>query len=122
VDGRPRAHWSLEARLAGWVRRCDAGEELTIAPGVPHTVRANGGVRLRMEFSPALRSDHLLEEMFGCGARPRLPAFVPPPLRAWLEGLGFGAEIRYLWPRRVVGVLLATAVLSRAWRRSASVT
>jgi hypothetical protein len=68
----------------------------------------------------AFRSDRLLEEMFGCGRRPRLPALVPPPLRAWLESLGFGSEIRYLWPRRLVGALLAATVLSRAWRRSAS--
>jgi mannose-6-phosphate isomerase-like protein (cupin superfamily) len=115
----------LEGRFRLRLGRSDLergpGSEVVVPAGQPHTVRSTGGIgRLRAEFSPALRTDDLLETMFGAGSRPRPPAFVPPALRAWVESLGYGREIRYLWPRRLalglapLGALLGTTRRARA--------
>jgi len=113
----------LEGRVRFRVGRSELergpGAEVVVPPGQPHTVEGTGGVaRLRAEFSPALRTDDLLETMFGAGPRPRPPAFVPVALRAWFESVGYGREIRYLWPRRLALALAALGVLAGATRRA----
>lgn len=119
----------LSGRLVAWIEHdaglCTRGEDLTLAPGTPHTVENPGPApaRLRVEFSPALRSDRLFERMYGGGVGSHPPSLLPAGLRAWLESRGFGEEIHYLWPRRALLVALCAAVAAvtlPAWRRSAS--
>jgi mannose-6-phosphate isomerase-like protein (cupin superfamily) len=114
----------LVARIEHDAGLCTRGEDLTLAPGTPHTVENPGPARarLRVEFSPALRTDRLFEQMYG-GDRAWPPSGVPAGLRAWFESRGFTAEIRYVWPRRVLAVALCAvvaAVTLPAWRRSVS--
>jgi mannose-6-phosphate isomerase-like protein (cupin superfamily) len=115
----------LLARIEQDAGLCTRGEDLTLAPGTPHTVENPGPApaRLRVEFSPALRTDCLFEQLYGGGDRARPPLRVPAGLRAWFESRGFAAEIRYVWPRRALAVGLcavAAAATLPAWRRSAS--
>ena len=51
--------------------------------------------------------------MFAADGRWRPPAFVPAPLRALVESIGYRSEIRYVWPGRVIatGVGLSLIVL-----------
>jgi len=65
------------------------------------------------EFRPALRTEQMLKTMFAADGRWRPPAFVPAPLRALVESIGYRSEIRYVWPGRVIatGVGLSLIVL-----------
>ncbi len=115
----------LLARIADDAGLCTRGEDLTLAPGTPHTVENPGPApaRLRFEFSPALRTDRLFERMYGgeMGRRPLLQ--LPAALRAWVESRAFGEEIHYLWPRRALLAAFCAALAAvtlHAWRRSAS--
>jgi quercetin dioxygenase-like cupin family protein len=115
----------LRARIEHDEGVCASGEDLTLAPGTPHTVEnpGPGPARLRVEFSPALRTDRLFEVMYGRAEGPRLSERVPALVRAWLESRGFPEEIRYVWPRRAMVVALYALVAAaslRVWRRSAS--
>jgi hypothetical protein len=106
----------LEARYGRFRRPAVAGDVVVVPPGVPHTVRAESAVRLRVEFDPPLRTDRLFFEMYGGGGR--APSrLLPAWLRAWLESRGYGDEIRYLWPRRVLLTALALGTLVTAGER-----
>lgn len=102
----------FQARSGEEERVLGAGDGIQVPPSTPHTIRLLGesGV-LEAEFAPALRTEELFEVMFSAGLPRRPPGFVPVALRAWVESRGFSDEIRYLWPRRVVTVFAAAALL-----------
>lgn len=102
---------SFRALVDGRVELVGPGDEVAVPPATAHTIRLAGpSGRLAVEFSPALRTGEMFETMFGAEFPRRPPALVPSPLRAWVESLGFGDEIRYLWPRRVAAVVTALLV------------
>jgi mannose-6-phosphate isomerase-like protein (cupin superfamily) len=116
----------FRGRLGDEVRALGAGEMLEVPPQTPHTVElASRQGAFELEYRPALRTAELFETMFG--ARPRRPpGFVPGAVRALAESRGFGDEIRYVWPRRVLLGLGAAALVlvgrsaRKASRRAAS--
>jgi quercetin dioxygenase-like cupin family protein len=112
----------FRSRCGGEPRVLCPGEVVEVPPGTAHAIElVTTAGRLEAEFSPALRTDELFEAMFAGRWPRRPPGFVPGALRAWWESRGFGAEIRYLWPRRLVFALALTAsaaLTSKAVRTS----
>ena len=102
---------SFRALVDGRVDVVGPGDEVAVPPSTTHTIELLGPTgRLAVEFSPALRTAEMFETMFSPDSPRRPPAFVPSPLRAWVESLGFSDEIRYLWPRRAVAMFVVVLV------------
>ena len=93
----------LATIVAGRQAVARTGETVVVPAATPHTVRAQTGqgVKLRVRFTPALRSDQLLERMYGGGDRYRPPPFVPAALRSLIESRGYRQELHYFWPGKI---------------------
>jgi quercetin dioxygenase-like cupin family protein len=93
----------FEAKVGQTTRQLAPGDEIEVPPETRHTITLVGiAGELEVEFEPALRTEEMFEAMYVGGFPRRPPAFVPSAVRAWIESRGFGDEIRFVWPRRVV--------------------